>query len=97
MSELSLVLKLQLPERKQAPAEAAKTVEKCTPEEQVRKLLEICERGDTSPRPFILLKKIHTALCEKKQTERVLNLRRMIEPLLGKYGYHSKPEENEEK
>lgn len=92
MSKIEVVIKLEQP-RPGSPAPAAtekKPVEKKQSiEEQVRKTIELIESGYCSDMEWKALRSFYTVLMKRKQTERIKNLRKMIKPLLSKYGYHT--------
>lgn len=61
-------------------------------EDKVREALERVESGYKSDVTWLMIRKLYTKLQGMKQTPRVENLKKMIEPVLAKYGYHKKGE-----
>lgn len=57
-------------------------------EDQVRDALDCIDSGHNSNVEWILINRLYKELQEMKQTPRVQNLCKMIEPVLAKYGYH---------
>lgn len=57
-------------------------------EDKVRDALELIESGHESHQEWIMINKLYKALCEKKPNKRINNLKKMIEPVLAKYGLH---------
>jgi hypothetical protein len=47
----------------------------------------LIESGHDSQVEWRALKKFYKVLCCAKKTDKVLNLKNMIEPILAKYGY----------
>ena len=84
MSELKLMLSMQLPSSEPKP-------EHCSApsiEEKVREACELVESGYNSDVEWIMLGRLFESLKKRKQTPRILNLINMIRPVLSKYGYH---------
>lgn len=65
-------------------------------ESRVRELLEKLESGHESHREWLVLNSLYRDLSARKQSPRVRNLMGMIEPILGKYGYHKVASKNRE-
>lgn len=57
-------------------------------EEDVRKMLELIDSYHESAIEWRAIRRFYTDLCRAKQSPRVKNLRKMIRPVLAKYGYH---------
>lgn len=82
---LKLILQVDTP----PPAEkTAKAKPALSPEDRVRNALELIDSGHRSQQEWILINKLYKSLKSKKQTPRVQNLIKMIEPVLAKFGYH---------
>jgi 16S rRNA A1518/A1519 N6-dimethyltransferase RsmA/KsgA/DIM1 with predicted DNA glycosylase/AP lyase activity len=62
-----------------------------TVEAKVRSLVEDIENGDMVN--WKLLCKFYKCLCSTKQTPKVKSLRKMISPILHKYGYYGRVDE----
>lgn len=57
-------------------------------EDKVRSALECIESGYDSSMEWSMINRLYRDLCKlKKPSERALNLLKMIEPILAKYGY----------
>lgn len=60
-----------------------------TVEEKVREAIDLVDSGYCSHTEWLMLNKLYESLCRnKKQGPRIQNLKKMIEPVLAKYGYH---------
>lgn len=57
-------------------------------EDKVRDALECIESGYKSDVEWLMINRLYTSLQKAKQSPRVRNLRKMIEPVMAKYGYH---------
>lgn len=57
-------------------------------EDRVRDALDMIDSGHESSVEWLMINKLHKALRERKQTPRVRNLLKMIEPVMAKYGYY---------
>ena len=88
-SKLGISIQLSLPNSETTSREAAHKKHSCMSlEDKVRDMIELVDSGYDSAVEFIMLKKLYSSLCKKKQSPRVQNLKKMIEPTLNKYGYH---------
>lgn len=84
---IRLMIELEAPKETQKEACPRPTVE-----ERVRDMVELCMDGSDNHavhRHFITLRKTYESLS-RIDSERARNLMRMIEPVLAKYGYHSR-------
>jgi hypothetical protein len=78
------------------PAPAPRPVQKKEPEEKkpgiedsVREAIECIDSGHDSNVEWSLINRVYKDLCKlKKPSPRAENLKKMIEPVLSKYGYH---------
>lgn len=67
----------------------------CSPEEKVRKALELINSGYDSAVEWIMINKLYRKLSSiKKPNTRVKNILKMISPVLSKYGYKGVGSEN---
>lgn len=57
-------------------------------EEEVRESIELIDSGRASSVEWRALRGLYDSLVKMKQTDRIKNLRKMIKPVLSKYGYH---------
>lgn len=71
------------PAEKTSKAKPAMSVE-----DKVRHALELIDSGYRSDVQWQMIMKLYKSLRTKKQTPRVRNLIKMIEPVLAKFGYH---------
>lgn len=83
---IKLLVQLDMPpqvptERKQLP------IRKTSIEDEVRHALDCIDSGHASGVEWIMVNKLYRALAKYK-TPRAENLRKLIEPVLAKYGYH---------
>lgn len=80
-----LVVSIQMPD----PGTVAPSKEAIrTLEEEVRDSIALVESDRDSSIEWKALRKLACKLEKAKQTPRVINLRKMIQPVLSKYGYH---------
>lgn len=102
MSEIKILLSMKSPPASKPPAPAKNSVqekhEECckkpSVEERVKHALELIDSGYKSDIQWIMINKLYKQLCEmKKPSERALNIKKMIEPVLAKFGYHKVAEE----
>lgn len=82
---MQLVLQLSMPE----PGQTAERPAPLGVEDQVRDLLECIDSGHDSGVEWLTIMKLHKDLLLMKKTPRVVNLIRMIEPVLARYGYYT--------
>ncbi len=62
--------------------------EKSVPiEDEIRDSLELIESGRDSAIEWRAIRGLYKQLLDMQQTPRVVNLRKMIQPVLNKYGY----------
>lgn len=57
-------------------------------EDEIHQMLEKIDSHHESNVEWRAIKRFYTDLCKAKQTDRVKNLRKMIRPVLAKYGFH---------
>jgi len=68
--------------------EKTKASRKCI-EDQVRERIEHIDNGCASHVDFLILKRLQESLKQRKEkNDRVKNLIKMIEPVMGKFGYY---------
>jgi len=82
---LHLMLDLPPPTPEKITRPVAK---QCTVEDDIRALIEVVESDRESLVEWKSLQGFYKQLASMKQTPRVQNLRKMIKPVLSKYGYH---------
>lgn len=83
-AKIIIALEMPSPEK----SKAARPSAACSPEEKIRKSIELIESGYCSDTEWLMLNKLYKSLKQKKQTPRVKNAMAMIKPVLAKYGYH---------
>lgn len=87
---LRLMIEMQEPPK---PKKEEYSRYKIPVEDRVRDALENIDSGKESYRDWLFIKGLYDKLCSKeKPNKRVINLIKMIEPILAKYGYHHKAE-----
>lgn len=70
------------------PAQQEHRGPRCTPEEKVREAIDSIDSGNDSHVEWLLLNKLYKQMCElKRPSPRADNLKKMIEPVLQKFGY----------
>ena len=57
-------------------------------EDQVHNMLELIDSNVDSRQEWLVINRLYESLTACKQTPRVQNLIKLIEPRLAKYGYH---------
>jgi hypothetical protein len=87
-NKISIMLEVGLPSPETKKEEYLPVANKRPLEDKVREMLELIDSGYDSDVEFIAIKRLYKELCCKKPSERVNNLKKMIEPVLAKYGYH---------
>lgn len=86
---ISIMLQVGMPSPEES-CKHPKPEQKRPVEDKVREAIQLVDSGMDSQVEWILLNKLYKSLCElKKPTERAMSLKKMIEPVLSKYGYHS--------
>lgn len=83
----SVLVRIEMPEPVREERARPKSP-KVSVEERVRDALECIESGHDSSVDWQFINKTYKQLCSLKQTPRVANLKKMIEPVLAHYGYH---------
>ena len=83
---MSTIVIMQMPEPSKSK-EARPLPEKIPVEAEVRDMIECIESGEDSAVQWITLNKLYGAIKDRKDS-RALNLKKMIEPTLAKYGQH---------
>lgn len=92
---IKLMLELPVPAPAPAPVHKKPEVEKVPLEDKVREALECIDSGYESGVEWAMINRLYADLCKlKKPSSRAENLKKMIEPVLAKYGYHKTPKEN---
>lgn len=87
--KINIMLQIGVPTPESTREEKPQAVENKKPlEDKVREMLELVDSGHESAVEFMAVKKLYSTLCCKPKTPRVENLKKMIEPVLAKYGYH---------
>lgn len=81
---MEVFVKLKMPE----PGCSTKQPAPPPLEDKVRQAIELIDSGYCSHVEWLMINKLYRKLCGIKQTPRVVNLKKMIEPVLAKYGYH---------
>lgn len=71
-----------------APEKTEKAPVGLSIEDKVRDALDCIDSGYDSRVEWLMINKLYSELQKRKQTPRVQNLRKMIEPVLAKFGYH---------
>lgn len=84
---MQLLVKLNIPSPGCAPA-PKKQVNTIPLEDEIRQMLEKVDSHHESNVEWRAIKRFYTDLCKAKQTDRVKSLRKMIQPVLAKYGFH---------
>ena len=82
----SLVIKLQLPDPGSKPAQQEEPGR--SPEEEVQDMLHLVEADKDSSVEWKALMSLYSELARGKKTPRIINIMKMIHPVLSKYGYH---------
>lgn len=84
-----VLIKLALQDGPPAPRETREPVPTPSLEEKVKDaILAIDCSGHDARSEWEYIRKVHSRLCEMKQTPRVTNMRNNIESVLSKYGEH---------
>lgn len=87
--KISIMLEVGLPEREKLERQPLDMPKKKCLEDKVREMLDLVDSGHDSTVEFMAIQKLYKELCCKKPSQRVNNLKKMIEPVLAKYGYHT--------
>lgn len=94
-TSIKLMLELPMPSAKppQPPQPPQKKPEpRESIEDKVREALECIDSGYESAVEWSMINRIYSDLCKlKKPSPRATNLKKLIEPVLSKYGYHKVP------
>lgn len=80
---MNLTLKLSMPD----PG-ASKPEEKQDIESEIRESIRLAESNKNSSIEWRALRAFYDHLCKCKKTEKTENLKKMLRPVLSKYGYH---------
>jgi hypothetical protein len=93
VNSIKVMLELPMPSPAPQAAPAQKSaIQKVPVEDKVREALECIDSGHESGVEWAMINRLYADLCKlKKPTERAENLKKMIEPVLSKYGYHKVP------
>lgn len=86
VSRMRLHLMLELPPPVPQKQESEPT--RMSLEDKVRDALELIDSGYESRVEWLMINKLYHELCKRKPTPRVQNLKKMIKPVLAKFGYH---------
>ena len=89
-SAIKLMLEIEMPDKATTAAAkpAPEPVKKVPIEEKVREALECIDSDYDSHVEWIMIRKLYKDLRQlKKPSDRALNVMKMIEPVLSKYGY----------
>lgn len=88
---IKLSISLQMPSASSLPDSGTQKHEEChkTPiEDKIKECLENIISDRDSHQDWILVNKVYKSLCSKKKlSSRGRNLKKMIEPILAKFGY----------
>jgi hypothetical protein len=88
VSSIKLMLELPMPAPAPAPVQQKKEPEYSV-EDKVREALECIDSGHESGVEWSMINRLYSDLCKlKKPNDRAKNLKKMIEPVLAKFGYH---------
>lgn len=87
MTSIKLLLDI-VPEKKPEPEKKSDVPIKESIEDQVHNMLELIDSSHDSHVEWLTINRLYESLKKCKQTPRVDNLIKLIEPRLAKYGYH---------
>lgn len=91
---MKMIIQLCMPDPLPQGEKRKELPRKVSVEEKVRDALECIDSGHPSHVEWIMIKKLYAALQKKeKKSKRVLNIMKMIEPVLAKYGHFKVGEE----
>lgn len=91
---MKILIALGMPEPQAESPAKPKPAERLSIEDQVRDAIECVESGYRSDVEWVLLNKLYKDLRGRKQTPRIRNLLKMIQPVLSKFGYHGTSSED---
>lgn len=80
---MDLLIKLAIPEPGKSQPE-----EEMSLEEEVRESIKLAESDTASTIEWKALRQLYKHLCKQKQTPEIRNVRKLLKPVLSKYGYH---------
>lgn len=88
--KLEIILDIPMPKQKSTSSEKPDT----TLEQDVREALECIESGYDSTTEWKMINRLYKELkATPKKTKRIINILKMIEPVMAKYGLHGVAEE----
>lgn len=94
VNSIKLMLELPMPTPAPVPVAPKKEEPEYSVEDKVREALECIDSGHESGVEWAMINRLYADLCKlKKPSKRALNLKKMIEPVLAKFGYHKMAKE----